>query len=43
MYTLRYRDSIGRWTMAVLSAQSLNHALALAAIRYGSYRDLHAL
>lgn len=42
LFTLRYRDGIGRWNVGYVRALMLADAMALAGERYGSYRDLHA-
>jgi hypothetical protein len=40
LFTLRYRDGIGRWNSGFIQACDLAHAMTLAVMRYGSYRDL---
>lgn len=41
LYSLRYRDGIGRWNMGFVRASDIGNAMTLARMRYGAYLDLH--
>lgn len=41
-FTLRRRTGIGHWVTEYLCALDIIDAMRIAALRYGTYRDLHA-